>query len=647
MSSKDGQDFFDPADKGCRRALLIGIDYYNQSDPRKNLHGCVSDVNRLQDVLTHQGLVSRENIQVLCSSIPSGKYPKPTIPSYPGRDEIIAAIRTIISQSSQGDFVYFHFSGHGTRQDTVYAGKRGTRKDEALCCGDGSIIRDVEIDVLLNEMVGNGLKVLAVLDCCHSGGATRLSSQDGCTVRQREPEPIPEGIEWLGQDIVTEEDIHEGPSVKSDHWFWKDKAYHLIAACQPYELAQEFHHGNGQDTHGLLTFYLTECLTSLGPMMAVTTYHSIIQLLQAKCQSKNLARSQSPVLYGDANKVIFNLTPLSGNQLQHTMLTLVLRVEGRKAILGHGSVDGVSPGDVYQVSRPIDGDEAFQIQVVRVSEFESEAKATACNILNSHQFWEARLVEKANKIRVAVAPLGHHSDAFERVMAEWRDCVDQQFPVQFYFSEPFDNIDFFVRLKASEFQISDSGKSPLPNIPPLLADCQPGMTKRLVATLLHLSKYQKFSALQPERGDEYEGAWEFNVEPHTNTDTKRKYVISFTNNSPYTRVFISIFAVAPDWSIEQLIPVVGAAGEPVDPNRSIDRFRICMEIPPLLRRTKPKSMEDKLKVLVTTEAHDFSHWQISDIEKAQFESCRNVRAYTEGKFAVGERILVHELASLQ
>lgn len=644
MASEDIKGSPDPASGTRQTALLIGIDYYNQFDRSKNLHGCVSDVDGVQDVLSRNGLVPDENIFVIRGSIPLGKYPKSQPPTSPGRHDIITAIRAITSQSRRGDFVYFHFSGHGTRQDTVYPEKRGTKKDEAICCADGSIIRDVELGFLLDEMVEKGLKVLTVLDCCHSGGSTRISGDDGWTVREQAPEPIPEGIQWLGQHTIVGEDSQEGPLAKSDHWFWKDRAYHLIAACQPYEVAREFTDDNDHRTHGLLTFHLIECLTNLGPMVFATTYHNIIQLLRAKCQSKNLTRSQCPVLYGDSNKVIFDLTLSPTSQVDYTNFTFVLQVKGQQAILGRGSVDGVGLGDLFQVSRLADGDGSFDVQVTQVSEFEARAKPKSLKLQRSHEFWVARLIKRANEARVVFEPLDYPNDAVHVVRTEWKSHVDPEFPLEFCFDEHSKKADFYVRLADSEFHILNAEGKQFPNVPALIARSQPGMTKNLYASLLHLNRYMRFDTLEPEEGEEYEGDWDFRVTERRvgrDQDAIAKYKIAFRNNSPRTTVFVSIFNLAPDWSITQLIPNEGSAGEPVEPGTSIEPLLISIYVPALLEETKPRSMEDKLKVLITTKAHDFSHWQISGIEGAQSETYRNVRGHIQGQFAVEERILTH------
>ncbi|KAK0650737.1 Metacaspase-9 [Lasiodiplodia hormozganensis] len=635
-----------PSDR--RRALLIGIDYYDQFNDRENLHGCVSDVEAVQDALHQSGLIPKEHIRMLRGPIPHGKYPKPWAPIRPGRNEIIAAIQHINSQSNRGDFVYLHFSGHGTRQETVYQ-KRGTGKDEAMCCADGNIIRDVELGVLLDDMAARGITVLTVLDCCHSGGATRTSDDDddGWRPRERAQKLVPQETAWMGLDTIdSTSSSQEGPAAKSEHWFWRDRPYHLIAACQPYELAREFLDADDR-IHGLLTYYMIETLAFLGPMAFVTTYRNFIQLLQAKCKSQNLGRSQCPVMYGDLNRVIFDLAATPTNHTDYSTVTLVLRIElGQRAVLGRGSADGVSVGDVYRLSPLPNVDGELEVQIIEVDSFESLAKPKGFILEQSHEFWVASLVKSANEGHVVFEPLDFDSPALDCVKNEWTRYVDRAFPLQFHFNGNFDNAKFYVRLTESEFHFLDSEKNHLLHIPTVAADCRPGMTKRLSATLSHLYRFLKFDALEPEEEEELEPNWEFQVVqkpvPRKSSATAR-YRIAFTNNSPRRRLFISIFNIAPDWSITQIIPSPGYPGEPVEPGKSIEAFAISITVPPLLQKTKPEKMTDKLKILITTQEHDFSHYQIPDIEATGSESYRNARELIEGSFAVEERVLTHTI----
>ena len=78
-----------------------------------------------------------------------------------------------------GSLVYIHYSGHGGRAKTLFPQVKGEDGvDEGLVPTDigtphGQYVRDLEIAEILQNFESKGLVVTLVLDCCHSGGATR------------------------------------------------------------------------------------------------------------------------------------------------------------------------------------------------------------------------------------------------------------------------------------------------------------------------------------------------------------------------------------------------------------------------------------------------------------------------------------------
>jgi len=63
--------------------------------------------------------------------------------------------------------------------------KRDATMDEVLvptnfACENGRCLRDVELAYLIQEMNEKGLATAVVLDCCHSGGATRGQAKQNC-----------------------------------------------------------------------------------------------------------------------------------------------------------------------------------------------------------------------------------------------------------------------------------------------------------------------------------------------------------------------------------------------------------------------------------------------------------------------------------
>lgn len=77
-----------------------------------------------------------------------------------------------------GDFVYIHYSGHGTRLPSGLA--------LVLLSEDGRgsrYLRGRNLASDLHNMVKKGLRVTLVLDCCFSGSVVRNSDWHGFEVR--------------------------------------------------------------------------------------------------------------------------------------------------------------------------------------------------------------------------------------------------------------------------------------------------------------------------------------------------------------------------------------------------------------------------------------------------------------------------------
>jgi hypothetical protein len=120
-------------------------------------------------------------------------------------------------------------------------------KDEVLCTLEEDI-RDVELGNLLDNMANKGLAVLAVLGCCHSGGATRAGKGNRVRCRQIIPEAKDDGYgpdETSGFQGVRN-------AVVLQNSFYRDCGYNLIAGCQAHELAAE-HRARDGSIHGALT----------------------------------------------------------------------------------------------------------------------------------------------------------------------------------------------------------------------------------------------------------------------------------------------------------------------------------------------------------------------------------------------------------
>ncbi|MEU1667149.1 caspase family protein [Streptomyces sparsogenes] len=229
-------------------ALFVGIDDY----PDKPLSGCVNDVRAAEDWLRRQ----------------SGFTPKikRLHNAEATRAAVLAMLENHLGRGGPGDTALLWFSGHGSERDTNDP-REATGKSQALVCHDSlnvggqALLQDSELGELLDSIAARGTHVVAVLDCCHSGGATR-DHVTNATVR---------GVAWRSwwrpEGIRGARDGGgAGP---------EPRRHVLLAACRPQERAVE---GviDGQ-VRGYFSHAMLAALERLGPTAAYGTLHALVQ----------------------------------------------------------------------------------------------------------------------------------------------------------------------------------------------------------------------------------------------------------------------------------------------------------------------------------------------------------------------------------
>jgi hypothetical protein len=161
MSAPTMDRFLPPAEKSPKRALLIGINYMGTSG---ELKGCCNDVRKMQAFLLSHGW-SAESMLCLTDEPPGKADLLPT------RMNILAGMRWLIADVAAGDSLFFHFSGHGGQQVDTH-GDEEDGYDETICPLDFERAGQISDDELFERLVHPlpaGVRLTAVLDCCHSG----------------------------------------------------------------------------------------------------------------------------------------------------------------------------------------------------------------------------------------------------------------------------------------------------------------------------------------------------------------------------------------------------------------------------------------------------------------------------------------------
>ncbi|EIM19301.1 hypothetical protein WALSEDRAFT_61556 [Wallemia mellicola CBS 633.66] len=150
---------------GKRKALLIGINYYNT---RSQLRGCINDVKNVQRFLLNWGYKPED--MVILTDDQSNPMSMPT------RANITRAIGWLVNGAQPNDSLFWHYSGHGGQaKDRV--GDEADGYDETILPVDyktaGQIIDDELYDRMVRPLPA-GARLTAIFDSCHSGTALDL-----------------------------------------------------------------------------------------------------------------------------------------------------------------------------------------------------------------------------------------------------------------------------------------------------------------------------------------------------------------------------------------------------------------------------------------------------------------------------------------
>ncbi len=228
-------------------ALLVGINDYSPAVGR--LSGCLNDVDHFHQYLTENFDRSRLHIEILKDADAT-------------RPNIIQQFRSHLSKAKANDVAVFQYCGHGARWKSARPFEQfyPDGKDEGLVCYDsrgpgGFDLADKELAVLLAELAKNEPHIAVILDCCHSGSATR-SADDFTQGKCRQTHEVPEERPLESYLDGYYARLHKrGMSLEIPA-----SRHILLAACQRIQKAWE-----GKDHRGVFTSTVLEALGKSGP----------------------------------------------------------------------------------------------------------------------------------------------------------------------------------------------------------------------------------------------------------------------------------------------------------------------------------------------------------------------------------------------
>lgn len=152
---------FHPGQVGKQKALLIGVNYFGT---RAQLRGCINDVKNLHNLLTNNFGWDRKSIRTMSDDSRTGS-------SIPTRSNILAAMRWLVEGAQPGDALFFSFSGHGAQQVDPHGYEEDGMNETILPVDfkSAGMISDDEISEIMVRHLPEGVRLTAVMDCCHSG----------------------------------------------------------------------------------------------------------------------------------------------------------------------------------------------------------------------------------------------------------------------------------------------------------------------------------------------------------------------------------------------------------------------------------------------------------------------------------------------
>ncbi|GIE27621.1 hypothetical protein Ait01nite_006660 [Actinoplanes italicus] len=294
-------------------ALLVGINQYQ--DPRlNNLAGCVNDVRDAVAFLKqHRRPDTGLDVNELLDDEATG-------------EAIVSGIRQHLGQAGPGDVALFWFSGHGATEpvgDFWYLESNGEEL-QTLVCADSRVagrpdLLDKELAVLLGGVAERGCHVVAILDSCHSGGATR------------------DGVTYRAADQATEKPSYRLlPDLAGHYADGPPPVRHvLMAACRPEEKAGEaLAEGDvrGRFSHALLQV--------MAAAPAGTTYRDLVLL--ARNQVEQRTATQRPIVFPEGRGLAD--APLFGGGAIVDPPTFTMR-HGKRGWQGNaGAAHGIAAG---------------------------------------------------------------------------------------------------------------------------------------------------------------------------------------------------------------------------------------------------------------------------------------------------------------
>lgn len=412
-------------------ALLIGANKYPSLEERWWLKGPSNDVELVATYLTTEAPVPfpAGNVMLLSDGVPGGTAPT--------LGAIRAAFADLAAKVEPGDFVYLHFSGHGTQAPAKDPTTELDGLDELFLPVDigpwskqvGEVqnaLVDDEIGALIDGLRSKGADVWAVFDSCSSGTVTRGVDAADEEVRTRLLPPEALGIDLDEVEVsrsVGDPRQEEAPFDTGE----AEGSFVAFFAAQSNEVTPEKNLPKGKPgrkPQGVFTWTLMEVLAEYPN----ATYGQIGQEVLRRYAVKNLAKS-TPLFEGDLDQVVF------GGEAGARVSQWRAEVTEAGLVIPAGTLHGLSQGAVLAVmGSAADADDAAlgYVELTSVETFASTARPVEKDgkvlPVELPKGMTLRKLDEALDFTLTVALPPEGSAPADALLAAFRDLADAAGP---------------------------------------------------------------------------------------------------------------------------------------------------------------------------------------------------------------------------
>ncbi|KAG5788229.1 hypothetical protein H9Q69_012710 [Fusarium xylarioides] len=192
-----------------------------------------------------------------------------------------------------------------------------------FCCGKPAV-RGWQLNQWLKRLNEKKIRIIVILDSCHSGGAFRTGKSFRTPEGWKSIPNLPADEEAITEN-TTELGSRNGELERS--WSINPDGFTLMAACESHELAAE-KTVNGT-SYGAFTHGLLACLKQNRPSEAIVTYRNL------RDQVVERVKGQTPRVYGRDRLVFF------GDEEPFSAAPILVRLEEGRIYLPIGKAHGV------------------------------------------------------------------------------------------------------------------------------------------------------------------------------------------------------------------------------------------------------------------------------------------------------------------